>query len=103
MPYIDKWIDLLDPVEYEQAAQWRSSSSANDNIKLMNMYKRDRQIAQMYLSQEQGKPATPAAQKKPRNVDPNPRNRQSSPRASNAPSSAEEEAYIAALIAAEKY
>lgn len=97
-PVIDGWIATLDPVERELAEQWRGSTSAADNIRLLNMYKRDLQIAELYAAQHQaGTTPAPAAKPKARDVDPNPRNRQSPVSGANAPGSEDEERFAAAL------
>lgn len=95
--HVDGWIEHLDPVERELAMQWRASESSQDNIRLLNMYKRDLQLAQLYAQQQggEGQPA-PKARKRAE-VDPSPRNRQSAVRQSNGTGSAEEDAYVAAL------
>lgn len=99
VPYVDGWIKLLDPVERELAEQWRASQSAQDNIRLLNMYKRDRQLAQLLLAQQQAAPAAGKQEtRKPRvDVDPSPRNRQSAVSSPNGTGSEEEDAYTAAL------
>lgn len=94
-PNVQGWIQTLDPIDRELAERQWASSSSEDSIRLLNTYKRDLLLAQALLEKEGATPKP--AQKKAPKLDPNPRNRQSSAKASNGYSSEEEERFARAI------
>lgn len=90
-PLLDKWIELLDPDEQQDAKALMGSLHAKDNIRLWKWFEREEKFAQLYHQfEQQEKPVEPGARKPP--VDPNPRNRQSpAPSGMNAPNQKEQD------------
>lgn len=76
-PLLEKWVDMLDPDEQQDARALMGSLHAKDNIRLWKWFEREEKLAQLYQQLEtQEKPVEPTGVRKPP-VDPNLRNRQS--------------------------
>lgn len=99
-PAFPVWVESLDEEDRAMVA----SKDAHHAIKVLNNFKRDKAYAELLAgTSPDQKPAETAARQKPRlDVEPNPRNRQSSAQRGNAFGSPDEEAWANFVATAEE-